>query len=358
MSVSVQFYLTLLLVYVGVNLIACWGLNLQMGVAGILNFGFVLFQAAGAYAYALFTLGPVAGGGGLNAGYQVYLWGTRLPFPIPFLAAIAAGGGLAALVGVVVLPRLRGDYQAVALLVVSLIGGGIVLNNISLLNGASGLSGIPKPLAGVTGLSGIGYSWFYVALTALMCLIVWYVVHQIGVSPFGRTLRAIRESEAAARSLGKDVKRKRLIAFIVGGALGGLSGGVLVGFINAWAPASWGYQETFVFVTVIIIGGFGSNLGVAVGVILVPIIFGELPTFLPQLGQASWLGAIQLILYGALTLGFLWFRPRGIVPEKRISYSEPNPAGRGLQMDANVILAAVSAGEEGVPRHDGDVSGQ
>lgn len=315
-----QFYLALLLVYAGVDLIACWGLNLQMGLCGILNFGFVLFQAAGAYTYAILTLGGPSHNSAAGAGFQTYLWGARLPFPLPFVGAVAVGGALSALVGLLVLPRLRGDYQAIALLVVSLVVSGLILNDSSLFNGANGLSSIPRPLEATLGLSGLGYSWVYVGFTGLLCILSGCLVWQIGRSPLGRVMRAVREHEEAARSLGKNPGQLRMIAFIGGGMLAGLSGAVLVAYIDAWAPSSWGYVETFVFVTAVIVGGFGSNVGVAVGVLLVPIVFGEAPLFLPSLVQSSWFGAVQLILFGLFTIGFLWFRPQGVRPERRVKY--------------------------------------
>ena len=118
MTNAQQYYVTLLLVYLGVDIIAALGLNLQFGVTGILNFAFIIFQSVGAYTYALLTLGPPGPGNLLGAGLQTYFWGTTLPFPLPFIAATVVGAGLSLLVGLIVLPRLRGDYQAMAFLVV------------------------------------------------------------------------------------------------------------------------------------------------------------------------------------------------------------------------------------------------
>jgi ABC-type branched-subunit amino acid transport system permease subunit len=171
------------------------------------------------------------------------------------------------------------------------------------------------------GLGLFDYGWFYAGLTAVFCVIAWWVVHRITSSPLGRALRAVRENEQSALALGKDVRRLRMLAFVVGGGLAGLSGALLVGFISAWAPGSWTYAETFVYVTAVIVGGFGSNLGVIIGVLLVPIVFGEMPRFLPDVGQAGWIEAGQLIAYGLLTLAFLWFRPRGVFPERRVRYA-------------------------------------
>jgi branched-chain amino acid transport system permease protein len=96
---------------------------------------------------------------------------------------------------------------------------------------------------------------------------------------------------------------------------------VLVAFVTAWAPGSWGYAETFVFITAIVVGGFGNDFGILLGVLLVPVLFGELVRFLPSFGQASWVEAAQLMAYGLLTLLFLWFRPQGLIPERRQRYA-------------------------------------
>src|SRR5216683_917337 len=271
------FYTTLILVYLGVDIIACLGLNIQLGLAGVMDFAFIIFQAAGAYVYAIFTLGPPNGGLGQGAGGQSYLWGTSLPFPLPYILATAAGAILAFFCAAVVLPRLRGDYEAMAFLVISLIATGIVTNQVGLFNGANGLYGIPQPLSGTLTLPTLQYDWFYVGLTAVICLLVWLVTRRITTSPMGRLLRAVRENEQAARALGKDATRARMFAF------------------------------------------------------LVPVLFGELVRFLPSFGQASWVGAAQLMAYGLLTLLFLWFRPQGLIPERRRRYAVPGqplvPAG-------------------------------
>lgn len=326
MTTAQEYYTTLILIYLGVDIIAALGLNLQFGVTGILNFAFIIFQAVGAYTYALCTLGP-PGPGNLNgAGFQTYFWGTSLPFPIPFLVATAAGAVLSLVVGALILPRLRGDYQAMAFLVVSLIATGVATNQIGLLNGANGLSLVPKPLMEQLGLSFFDYGWFYLGLTAVFCVFAWWFVHRLTSSPLGRALRAVRENEQAALALGKDVRRLRMLSFVIGGGLAGLSGALLVGFISAWAPGSWTYAESFVLITAVIVGGFGSNLGVIIGVLLVPIVFGELTRFLPGVGQARWIDAGLLLLYGLLTLAFLWFRPRGVFPERRVRFTRPGPA--------------------------------
>jgi len=319
-STGMQFYLSTVLVYLGVNVMACWGLNLQFGVAGVINFAYVVFQAAGAYTAAVLTLGPAS-----SSSFQRYFIGTHWPFPFPLIAAGAVGALLSVLVGLIGLRRLRSDYQAMVMLIVSLIATGIVTDRVDLLNGPAGLSLVPKPLSSLLKLTPIGYQWFYVGVTALVCAVVYVPVHRITGSPLSRALRAMRDQEHAAAALGKNVTGLRMLAFVLGGAVAGMSGAMLVMFIGTWAPGAWLYPETFVFFTAIIVGGSGNNLGAAVGALLVPIGFLEATRFLPAFGRPGLVDALEWITVGALALLFLWFWPRGLIPERRRRFPPTEP---------------------------------
>jgi branched-chain amino acid transport system permease protein len=323
-STAWQFYISTVLVYLGVDIIACWGLNLQVGVAGLVNFAFIVFQAAGAYTAAVLTLGPAVPAA--RGGFQQYVGGAHLPFPLPILAAGLVGGLLAALVGSIAVRRLRSDYEAMVMLVVSLIATSVATNQVGLVNGPNGLSLVPKPLATIVNLSPIGYQWLFVGITAGICVCVYWLVHVVTSSPLGRTLRAVRDNEQAAAALGKNVTGLRLLAFVLGGVLAGISGAVLVEFISAWSPGSWLYPETFVYFTAVIVGGSGNNLGVMVGALLVPVAFLEATRFIPQFGPPGLIDALQWIVVGALALVFLWFWPRGVIPERRRRFPRPAPA--------------------------------
>jgi branched-chain amino acid transport system permease protein len=148
-------------------------------------------------------------------------------------------------------------------------------------------------------------------------VIIYVFVHRVTSSPLGRTLRAIRDNDDAARALGKDVNRMRLWIFVMGNVIAGISGAVLVQYIGAWSPGSWLYVETFVFFTAIIVGGTGNDAGVLVGALLVPVAFNEITRYLPQIGRPGLIDAIQWIVIGLLALIFLWFWPRGVIPERR-----------------------------------------
>jgi len=316
MSGAVQFYISTLLVYLAVDVMACWALNLQFGVAGLMNFAFIIFQAAGAYTAAVLTLGsPDASGN-----FQSYVFGSSMPFPLPLLAAAAVGAVLSLVVGLITLRRLRSDYQAMVMLVVSIIATTVVTNEIRLFNGPAGLSTIPQPLADVLNLDPLDYQWFYVAMSVVICAVVYFFVHRITVSPLGRTLRAVRDNDAAAAALGKDVTRMRMFAFVVGGAIAAVSGAVLVQFIGAWAPGGWLYPETFVLLGAVIIGGRGNQLGSIVGALLLPVGFAEATRFLPPIGRPGLIDALQWVAIGLLILLFLWFRPQGIFPERRRTF--------------------------------------
>ena len=143
------------------------------------------------------------------------------------------------------------------------------------------------------------------------------MIRRLGKSGWQRGLRATRDDEAAASALGLNVAAMRLQVFVVGGAIAGLSGGLLVGFITAWAPGSWGYAETFAILTGIILGGSGSIWGVILGTFFVQIVFIEVPSFLPEFGYPGLIDKLEWIVIGFMWLAVLVLRPRGIIPERR-----------------------------------------
>jgi branched-chain amino acid transport system permease protein len=317
-----SYYLSTLLVYAGVDIIACIALNLQFGVSGLVNFGFIIFQAAGAYAAAVVSMPPQTA----NGGFQQYVGGLQLPFPIPWLAGAAAGGLLAIPVGLVVLRRLRSDYQAIALLVISVIANLVITNARPFLNGAAGLVLVPAPLSDQVDPNSQAYQYLYVGLTAICCVLVLLAANRIVNSPYGRTLRAMREHEMAAAALGKNLIALKMTVFIVGGVIGGLSGAILVGFIGLWAPSTWLYPETIILLAAIIVGGRGNNLGALLGALLVPVGFEEATRFIPSFGQPGLVPALEWVAIGLLIMGFLWFRPSGVLPEPRHVVAESRDA--------------------------------
>jgi branched-chain amino acid transport system permease protein len=201
----------------------------------------------------------------------------------------------------------------------------LVTNATGLFNGPAGLSLIPQPLSNLVNPNSINWQWLYVGVTAVTCVIVYFFVHRVTSSPLGRALRAVRDNEAAAEALGKNVMQMRLFIFVMGNVIAAISGAILVEFIGAWSPGSWLYVETFVFFTAIIVGGTGNDLGVMLGALLVPVAFNEATRYLPQIGRPGLIDALQWIVIGLLALVFLWFWPRGIIPERRRRFPRTAP---------------------------------
>ncbi len=334
MSGGWLFFGTTVAVYILTAMIACWGLNLQFGETGILNFSFIVFEAIGAYTCGVLTLGPSSG----NGGFQHYIFGANLPFPIPWIVAMMVGALFSLIIGVLVLRRLRGDYQAMVMLVISLVGTYVVSADKGLFNGSNGLALVPAPFSSVLGSPGTSetYRLFYTGLSLVVCVGIWLVVRRLTSSPYGRVLRAIRENDEAAAALGKNVMAYRLSVFMIGGALGALAGAMLVQLIGAWSPGSWLYPETFTLFAAVIIGGRGNTWGVAAGAALVPGLFLEGVLFLPSFGPAYLVGALQWIVVGVAIIAFMWFRPQGVIPERRRTFDRSGASLARLRPSAPV----------------------
>jgi len=314
MTSAQLYYLLNLLIYAGIDIIACLGLSQQFGVAGVTNFGFIIFQAAGAYTAAILSLPNDSA----NGGFQSYLAGWNLPFPVPWIGAAIVGGLVALPFTFVVGRRLRGDFAAVGLLVTAVMFNLLVTNYRPFLNGAAGLSLVPAPLQGEYDPSGAGYQWAYAAIALVLAAGAYLLVRRVTESPYGRSLRAMRDNDLVADSLGKNLLAQRTSVLVLGGALAGLSGGILVGYITTWAPGAWGYAETIVLFAAVIIGGAGSHRGAVLGAILVPVGFEEATRYIPStFGPPGFVDDLQWVAIGLLVVIFLWFRPQGVLPERR-----------------------------------------
>jgi branched-chain amino acid transport system permease protein len=323
-----SYYLSTVLVYFGVDVLAAWALNIQFGWAGVPNFAFIIFQAIGAYAAGVVSLGPDSGANS----FQHYILGASLPFPLPLFVAAAAGALLALIVGVIATIRLRRDYQAAVFLLIALIASQVVSGDVGLFNGSNGLAAIPQPLSGpLHSLSLSTYQWVYGAFTTVIAALTLLLLRRIGRSGWQRALRAARDDEEAARALGLNIALLRLQVFVVGGAIAGLSGGLLVGFLTAWSPGAWGYAETFAILVGIILGGVSNNWGVMLGTFLVQIVFVEVPSFLPEIGYPGLIDKLEWIVIGFLWLAVLLLRPGGLIPERRhrVEAAGARPAGSG-----------------------------
>ena len=329
--------MVVLLVYLGTDLLAAWGLNLEFGVAGVANFAYIVLVAAGAYFYAVFTLGPPAASGG----FQQYIIGGRLPVAVAILLAALICGVLGGLIGITGLKRLRADYQAMVMLVISILATTVIGADTGLFDGNAGLSLIPNPLASVNPAT---RGWYYVALVGVVCVLAYLALRRFTTGPFGRVLRAVREDEDAATAVGKNVVGLRLVVQVVGGVYAGLSGALLAGFIGGWSPSSWQYVETLALLTAIIVGGLGNDAGVLLGTAIVPVLILQGVQYLPQIKSAPQLTSdLGWIILGLLTIIFVFTRPRGLIPERRPRYRvKPAPATDPGPAAASVDLAALA----------------
>ena len=351
MTSAQLFYAINLLIYAGVDIIACLGLSQQFGVAGVTNFGFVIFQAAGAYTASVLSLPSQSA----NGGFQSYLGGWNLPWPIPWIGATIVGGVIALPFTFLVGRRLRGDFAAVGLLVTAVMANLLVTNYRPLLNGAAGLSLVPAPLQGEYDPQGQGYQWLYAAVTLALAAAVFLLVRRVTESPYGRSLRAMRDNDVVADSLGKNLLSLRTATLVLGGALAGLSGAILVGFINLWAPSAWGYAETIVLFAAVIIGGAGSHRGAVLGAILVPVGFEEATRYIPPFGPPGLIEDLQWVAIGLLIVVFLWFRPQGVLPERRRLIGAAPPPVPAMDVPNDLVTLP---GSPRAPSPDGAPAGQ
>ena len=322
-----SYYIINLLIYAAVDAMACLGLNQQFGVAGVTNFGFIIFQAAGGYAAAILALPDQSA----NGGFQSYIGGWNLPFPVPLIGAAVVGGLLALPFTFLVGRRLRGDFAAVGMLVTAVLLNLLATNYRPALNGDAGLSLIPAPGGQQFSVQSSGYQWAFTAGALAACALVYLFVRRITESPYGRSLRAMRDNDLVADSLGKNLLSLRTAMLVTGGAIAGLSGGILVSYISTWSPAAWGYAETVVLFAAVIIGGAGNHLGAILGALLVPVGFEEVTRYIPTSNNLppNLIPSLEWVAIGLLIVVFLWVRPQGILPERKrvIKTAGQTPSG-------------------------------
>jgi branched-chain amino acid transport system permease protein len=334
------FYLATIIVYGAVDAMACLALNVEFGFAGISNFGFIIFQSVGAYVAAVLSMPAAATS---NGGFQQYILGWNLPWPLPWIGAAIAGGLLALPFVFLVGKRLRGDFAAVGLLVSAVLLNVLVKDYVPLFNGDAGISIVPAPFQSKWNPQGLTYQFIYGGVAIILTIGVYYLLKRVTESPYGRSLRAMRDNDIVADSLGKSLRRQRTSMLVLGGMVAGLSGAILVGFISLWAPGAWGYAETIVLFAAIILGGAGNHKGAILGAILVPLGFEEITRFLPPLSNPTLVPALEWVAIGLLIILFLWFRPEGILPERRRILSGASAAEAAAPVSAPVPGADADA---------------
>ena len=284
-------YLVAIATIIGIQALLTLGLNLHYGLTGLVNFGHVAFYALGAYSSALLTL----------AGF-------------PPLAGVAAGVALAVLASLVIgtaTLRLREDYFAILTLGFSELLRLILVNARSVTQGTTGLPGVPQPLRAAFGAQ---YHWAYLAAVAAVLAVGFALCEVIARSPLGRTLRAVRDDEHAAASLGKDVLSFRLTALAVGAALAAVAGSLWAHYVTYVVPDQFTPEVTFYTWMAMIVGGPGSTRGALLGTAALYLVL-EGTRFAKDVVPAvdgPKLGALRQIIIGlGLVALTVWFRRVG-----------------------------------------------
>ena len=261
--------------------LAVIGLNLLMGFAGQVSLGHAGFFGIGAYAVAI---GP-----------------THLGVPswLALIAGAAIAGLLAYLVGRPIL-KLKGHYLAVATLGLGILIAMVFTNEARLTGGPDGMP-VPRLVILDWRVSG-SQTWYWVAGISLT-LSTWVAVNLIE-SPTGRAFRAIHDSETAARTLGIDVARYKLVVFVLSAVYAAVAGAYLALFDALVTPATAGFLRSIEFVTMAVLGGLGSILGGVIGAAML--------VLLPQM--LTVFHDYETIMLGAIMIVFMIFLPAGIVP--------------------------------------------
>lgn len=319
------------------------GLNVVVGLAGLLDLGYVAFFATGAYLVGIFgsPISPAVQG-------TVDYW---LLLPL----AVWVGAVVGILLGLPVLP-LRGDYLAIVTLGFGEIIRILALNMDNFTRGSQGLFEIERPDLGFRQVDDVNS--FYVMIV-IAAFVVWFVTSRLRDSRLGRAWEAIREDEDVAAAMGVNTTRYKLLAFAIGASIGALGGAIYAPFIDFVAPASFGLIVSINVLSLVIVGGMGSTQGVLAGSFLlvgVPELlqFQETADFLSNFGwlregvnatihgfntvtfldvgdlppAEEWgeqLALYRFIVFGALLVAVMVFRPSGLFPSRRRQMEFENP---------------------------------
>jgi ABC-type branched-subunit amino acid transport system ATPase component/ABC-type branched-subunit amino acid transport system permease subunit len=286
-------------------------LNVRWGWAGEFDIALFAFVAIGAYVYSVLTLGP-----NTLPPPSGYILGLHAPFLVGVIAAIVVSGAVSAIVGAVALRKLRDDYFGITTLAFALILALVIGQYTPLFDGYAGLFGMPQPLASDAPFGPDG--GFFLGICIIALIITMLVLHQLLKSPFGRAVKSVREDDTASLAFGRNVYLFKLKAYILGGCVAGLGGALLAAYITAFNPYGWTPQETFLIYAALFIGGTGNAVGAVIGTFFVEVGVQEVTRYVPQIGSNASSGdAIRLVLIGLLIVGILWWRPQGVLPERR-----------------------------------------
>jgi branched-chain amino acid transport system permease protein len=279
--------MTTALIYVMLGL----GLNIVVGLAGLLDLGYVAFYAVGAYAYAL-----------LNYHFGLNFW-----MVLPVGAALGALFGI--LLGFPVL-RLRGDYLAIVTLGFGEIIRLILENWNEFSFGPSGISNISRPpLFGIE-LSVQNATVYMYYIMIFLCLVTIFIVKRLQDSRIGRAWVALREDEVACQAMGIDRTKTKLTAFALGATWAGMGGVVFAAKTTFVNPASFTIWESIIILCIVVLGGMGSVIGVITGAFIIIL----LPEYLRVFSE------FRMLMFGIILVVMMVFRPGGIISGVRRTY--------------------------------------
>jgi len=288
-------FIAQVLVLVGLYTLMGLGLNLEVGLAGLLDLGFVAFFAIGAY-----TVGLLISEGPLG----IARWSFWAAVPVGVAVSLIAG----VIFGVPVL-GIRGDYLAIATLGFGEITRLLVASDFlrPWLGGSQGMLEIPKPLLFGFELVGPEHLFYLTLLSsALVVFVAWRLQH----SRLGRAWMAIREDEDVAEALGVNLVSVKLLAYGLGAAFAGMAGAIFAVMVGSVFPHSFQLLISINVLSLIIVGGIGSNPGVIVGALALV----GLPELLREFGE------FRFLVYGAVLVAMMLLRPEGLLPAPAIKH--------------------------------------
>lgn len=297
-----------------------WGLNIVVGLAGLLDLGYVAFYAVGAYSAALLST---------TFGFSFWLC-------LPLAGIFAAFWGI--LLGFPVL-RLRGDYLAIVTLAFGEIIRLVLINWVEVTGGAAGISSIPRPSffgipfdaspEGFAATFGLSFTplhrlFFLFYLILAMALLTNWITVRLRRLPIGRAWEALREDEIACRSLGIDTVTTKLTAFSIGAMFGGFAGAFFAARLGFISPKSFEFMESAVILSIVVLGGMGSQIGVAIAAVAMiggTEILRELGFLKAIFGPSFDPAQYRLILFGLGMVAMMVWRPRGLISKRQPSIS-------------------------------------
>ena len=311
-----------------VYVIIAVGLNVVIGLAGLLDLGYVGFFAIGAYSVALFGSPSSPVTNWIAERYDLSEdWAIGFAVCIPIAIALTMISGV--ILGAPTL-RLRGDYLAIVTMGFGEIIRIVLRNSPSVTGGPSGVSNIPKP-PGPESADGRPFfnvldihRWYWLALAVALILI--WAVRRLEDSRVGRSWLAIREDEDAAGIMGVAAFKFKLWAFAIGAALGGISGALFASRQSYIDPGNFQLNLSFLFVAMVVIGGSGNMLGAVVGAVLL--------TYLPERFREfeEW----RPFAFGLAMVAVMVLRPQGLVPNRRRARELTDREMEAKEASANV----------------------